>query len=120
MTERDAKFMGGGRGISGPYDVTTFLIFLHKTFSLKHVLGHTQHVHMMIISNHANPPPCFIQQLGEVPFVDMVFMHEIVKIKINCLGLFRIYNQAQIKTRWGNLCKKCDVQGGGGSAIQSM
>ena len=31
---------------------------------------------MMIISNHANPP-CFIQQLGEVPFVDMVFMHEI-------------------------------------------
>ena len=31
----------------------------------------------MIISNHANPPPCFLEQFGEVPFVDMVFMHEI-------------------------------------------
>ena len=65
----------GGGGISGPYDVTAFLIFLHKYFSLKHVLGDTQHVCMMIISNHAKP--CFLEQLGEVPFVDMVFMHEI-------------------------------------------
>ena len=59
MTERDNK-----------YDVTAFLIFLHKYFSLKHVLGDTQHVCMMIISNHAKPP-CFLEQLGEVPFVDM-------------------------------------------------
>ena len=41
------------------------------------MLGDTQHVYMMIISNHANPPPCFLEQLGEIPFVDMGFMHEI-------------------------------------------
>ena len=76
MTDRDSKFKGVG-GISGPYDVTTFKELLHKYFSLKHVLGDTQHVCMMIISNHANPLPCFLEQLGEVPFVDMVFMHGI-------------------------------------------
>ena len=43
------------------------------------MLGDTQHVCLMIISNHAKPP-CFLEQLGEVPFVDMVFMHE---IKVN-------------------------------------
>ena len=76
MTERDAKFKAGG-AISGPYDVTTFLNFLRKYFSLKHVLSDAQHVCVMIISNHANLPPCFLEQLGEVPFIGMVFLNEI-------------------------------------------
>ena len=32
---------------------------------------------MMIILNHVNLPPCFLEQFSEVPFVDMVFMNEI-------------------------------------------
>ena len=73
------------------------------------MLGDTQHVCIKIISNHANLPPCFL----EVPFVDMVFMNE---IEINkSFGFVSHLQPGEGGGGGGNLCKKCDVQGGGGS-----